>query len=365
MPLSPFNSQKFVGLDIGHSTIKLAQVEKQGHSFRVVAWASVPTPPDSVNDGVVTDPDAVADAIKTAIRENRITASSVNLAVAGASVVVRTVKMPVMPEAALRKSIRFEAGRYVPSSVEESYIEFEIVGQSPDAQMQVLIAASPKDRVESKVVAAQRAGLQPEIVDVEPFALYRTLVEADDLSQADTQTVALIDLGGENTQVSVVDQGAFALTRNIPIGGHALSTALEKYFKMSEEDAEIGKRSLDLTPLIHAEGPMENPPLRVVQPLVDELVREIRRSLNYFQSQQTDQGHPNAVSHLLLSGGGSLLGGLPAYLSHKLNIEVSAPNPFDNPNFIIEGLDDPAASRSLTVALGLGLRRPQKAVLAA
>src|SRR5204863_7749674 len=103
------------------------------------------------------------------------------------------------------------------------------------------------------------AGLEVEVVDVEAFALYRTLVEVDEMSDASTATIALIDVGGESTHVSVVDRGAFALTRSIPIGGNSLTTALQNYFKMSLEDAEAGKRALDLRALMN-DGPMENPP---------------------------------------------------------------------------------------------------------
>ena len=363
MPLS-FAKEKFVGIDIGHLTINIAQVERIGSIYRITGCATVPTPPGSVAEGVVTDVDAVADAIKQAMRESRISATTANLAVAGASVVVRTVKMPAMPEAALRKSIRFEAGRYVPSSVDESYIEFEIVRETEDGQMEVLLAACPRDMVESKLAAAAKAGLDVEVVDVEAFALYRTLVEADEMSDASEQTIAIIDVGGEGTQVSVIDKGIFALTRLIPIGGKALTTALQNYFKMSPEDAEAGKRALDLNALVNHDGPMENPPLRVVQPLVDELVREIRRSLNYYQSQQTDQGQYAAVSHILMAGGASAMQGLPNYIGNKLNLPATAPNALENPAFSCDA-EEPVNPAAIAIALGLALRRPGKALAAA
>jgi type IV pilus assembly protein PilM len=279
--------------------------------------------------------------------------------------------MPKIPEAALRKSIRFEAGRYVPSSIEESLVEFEILGTSSmdsetgEEQMDVLLVASPRDMVESKISAANAAGLEVEVVDVEAFALYRTLVECDDFSDAENRVVAFVDIGGQNTHVSVVDHGSFVLTRSIPIGGNGLTEALKNYFKMSTEDAETGKRSLNLATLINGDQQPENPPLRVVQPLIDELVREIRRSLNYYQSQQSEQGLSGHVSELILSGGGSLLEGLPAYFGHKLNVSVSAPSPFDNPRFLYDGFEPPADARSLAVAMGLALRGEGKAQAAA
>jgi len=364
MSLSLFRSEKYVGIDIGHSSVAMAQVEPSGNTLRILHLGKAPVPPDTVADGVVVDPDAMGYAIRDLMRELGISATMANVAVAGPAVVVRTVKMPVMSEDALRKSIRFEAGRYVPSSIEESYIDFEIVGESDDGQMSVLIVASPRDMVESKVRAVQSAGLDVENVEVEAFAQFRALVEADDLSDFESHTVALVDVGGEATEVTVVDHGAFSLTRSIPIGGTALTDALRNYFKMNVDEAESGKRSLDLTELIKS-GPQENPPLRVIQPIVDELVREIRRSLNYFQSQQNEAGQPAQVTHLMFSGGGALLKGFPEYICHRLNMTPVVPNLFENPRFVYAGHEPPADAGAYAVAIGLAMRRAGKAVVAA
>lgn len=364
MSLNLFSKDKFVGIDIGHKTIDVAQVERTNNGFRVTGLGFIATPPDSVQDGVVTDPHAVGAAIKQCLRNSHISASAANVAVAGSTVVVRTVKMPNMPEDALRKSIRFEAGRYVPSSVEESYIECEVLGLLDDGQMEVLIAASPKDMVESRLAAVDAAGLDVENVDVEAFAAYRSLIEADPLNNASDNAIAIIDIGAKTTDVSVVDMGAFSLTRSIPIGGDSMTDALVNYFKLSPEEAEDGKRSLDLSPLIN-DGPMENAPLRVIQPMVDELVREIRRSLNYFHSQQTGQGSPRAVTQIYLIGGGSLLNGLPKYLGHRLGIEVVTPDPFANSRFTVGEYSTSADPRELSVAVGLAMRRSGKAAAAA
>jgi type IV pilus assembly protein PilM len=253
----------------------------------------------------------------------------------------------------------------VPSSVEESYIDFEIVERDEEeGQMSVLIVAAPRDMVESKVRAVQAAGLDVENVEVEAFAQFRALVEADDLSDFGSHVVALVDVGGQATEVTVVRHGTFALTRSIPIGGDALTEALANYFKMSPEEAEAGKRSLDLAGLID-QGPQENPPLRVVQPIVDELVREIRRSLNYYQSQQTEAGQTSQVTHLMFSGGGAHLTGFPQYVSHKLNLTGVVPNLFENPRFVFAGAEPPSDGSAYSVAIGLAMRRAGKAVLAA
>lgn len=355
MSLSLFKKKSYVGLDLGTHAIKAVQVEKAGDAWKVTRSVTVPTPTGAIRDGVVAEQDAVASAIRQALKQGRISATSAVIAVAGGSVIVRSVRIPKMPEATLRKSIKFEAGRYVPSSIEDSFIEFEILGEAENGQMDVLIVASPREIVETRIAACEKAGLEVETVDLEPFAMYRSLVEANfDRSMAD-ETVALVDIGAGTTNVSVVSGGVFAMTRTIPNAGKSFTEALKNYFKLSDGDAESGKAQLDLRPLLEEGQVLENPPLRIVQPLVDEMIREIRRSLNYYQSQQTENGSPKPVSRIILSGGAAKMTGLASYFEHKLGLPVTCSGVFDNPRFL-QASGDASQGLDLSVASGLALR---------
>lgn len=360
MPLSLFRKSSYVGLDIGHHTIKAVQMERTASGWRVVHVDSVPTPVDSVKDGVVVGIDEVAQSIREVLKHGRIAATSVNIAVAGGSVVVRTVRIPKMAESQLRKSIKFEASRYVPSSVEDSYVEFEILGEAPDSQMDVLIVAAPREIVESRVKACEKAGLDVEVVDIEAFASYRALVEIDADSDWKSGSVALVDVGSSSTNVSVVTDGVFAMTRSIPQGGETITEALRTYFGLELTDAESGKTQLDLNDLIKDSGPIENPPLRVIQPHVDDLVREIRRSLNYYQSQLSDQQNAKPVESLLLTGGGAKLTGLADYFANRLGVSVKAYGVLESPHVLSSG-DEQGSGLDLSVAAGLAMRAPKAA----
>ena len=357
MRLSIFRKKAYVGVDLGTSSIKLIQIEADGDRWRVTRFAEVPTPSGAIKDGVVVDNERVSAAIREALRVGKISATSAIIGVAGGSVIVRTVRIPVMPEATLRRSIRFEAGRYVPSSIEDSFIEFEIIGDAPDNQMDVLIVAAPREIVKSRTEACAAAGLEVEVVDIEAFAMYRALIESDVASELSDCTIAMVDIGFSTTNVSVISKGVFAMTRSIPQAGRVLTESLQNYFKLSDEDAEQGKAQLDLRTLVDSDGPVENPPLRVLQPHIDDLIREIRRSLNYYQSQQAEAGESNPVTKLVLSGGGARLTGLDEYMAHKLGIETVTVGVFDSEQIIANnlGLED-AHGFQLSVASGLAMR---------
>ncbi len=362
MSLSLFKKKSFLGLDIGHRAIKGAQVEKTGSGWKVVKAFNIDTPTDAVKEGIVIDPEPVGAAIKAGMKQAHIHADSAVIGVAGGSVIVRSVRIPKMNETTLRKSIRYEAGRYVPSSIEDSFIEFEITNPDIDGQMDVLIVASPKEMINSRVAACEAAGLEVEVVDVEAFANYRSIVEVEESNVLKELTIAIIDIGSQTTSVSVVSKGQFAMCRTIPQAGHVLTEALKTYFKLNDVEAEQGKTQLDLTTLL-AEGQVqENPPIRVVQPHLDDLIREIRRSLNYYSSQQTEQGQPNPVTHLVVSGGGAKFIGLGEYFANKLGMQVVASGVFDNPR-VQNGLhDSEERGLDLVVASGLAMRAFAKAV---
>lgn len=361
MSLSFFRPKSYVGLDLGAKTIKAVQIERTQVGWKIDKAVRWPTPKGAVQDGIVTDVEAMAAALKEMMRETRISATNAVIGASGGAVIVRTVNIPNMPEAVLRKSIKFEASRYVPSSIEDSFIEFEILGQADEDHMSVLIVAAPREIVESRVKACEAAGIETEIVDVEAFAAYRALIEAETSEAYGDSTIAIIDIGASTSNVSVVHNGAFAMTRSIPQAGATLSEALKSYFKLNDEEAEQGKAQLDLSNLLADAKPSENPPLRVIQPFVDDQIREIRRSLNYYQSQQTEAGQSTPVTKLILCGGGAALTGIDLYVQQKMGIETKCVSVLDNPRFVYSGPEDTGHGLDLAVASGLAMRPFTKA----
>ncbi len=356
MSLSLLKKKSFVGIDIGHASIKAVQLEKLGGGWKISRAGQVPTPSDSIREGTVIDPATMGMAIKGLLRTAKITANTAIVGVSGSSIIVRNVKFPKMNELMLRKSIKYEAGRYVPSSVEDSYIECEVGADTEDGQMEVLIVAAPKELVNSRIRACRAADLEVDCVDIDAFALFRSLVESEEASILRQMTMALVDVGFASTTVSVISKGQFVMTRSIPQASQVVTEALKTYFKLSTEDAEKGKAQLDLAPLMNDQAIIENPPLRVIQPHVDDLVREVRRSLNYYQSQQTESGQPNPVSHLMVSGGGAQLKNLGQYMSHKLGIQVVNGSVLESSKFAYAGMEDPGPGQQISVATGLAMR---------
>ncbi|MDQ2687658.1 MAG: type IV pilus assembly protein PilM [Armatimonadota bacterium] len=376
-----FGKETVVGVDIGSRLIKVVQADpgRGPGEWRITRAAVGATPDESVRDGVIVNRSAVAAALRDLFGLAAIEATAATAAISGSSVIVRHVKMPRMAESVLRKSVRFEAGKYISASVDDSLIEFEITGPIPGEpdKMGVMLVAAPNDMVESRLQTLSEAGVEPVGIDVEAFALQRALLDLSATRPGDGATLALLDVGAVTTDVNIITNGQFALTRNISIAGDNFTTALKSASSRQEwAELEALKTQVDMGALLSPDANPEQIALaRAVQPVMDELLREVRRSTNYYQSQLNDPANSilppgvsdaGAVSKIIVTGGSAKMLGLEAYMAARLGVPVELWNVFDNP-----ALDTSAFAPSflqenhslLTTGVGLALKELTEATL--
>ena len=372
-----FGKETIVGIDIGSRTMKVVMAEPGSgpYQWKLTKAATAPTPKDSIRDGVVVDTAAMSQAIRDLLRSADIAATGATSAISGSSVIVRHVKLPKMNENLLRKSIRYEAKQYISSNTEDSMIEFEITGPVPGEadKMGVMLVAVPNDMVETRLTSIIGAGLEPIAIDIEAFALQRSLLDISSTQPGDGMTMALLDIGAVTTDVNIITNGKFALTRNIAIAGDAFTNALKPVTRKTEwDDLEAAKFQVNMAALLDSDATPEALALaQALQPTVDELLREVRRSINYYQSQLTDTANSNlpvgitaesggtTVAKIVISGGSARMQGLAQYMSARLGIEVEVWNVFDNPTIDSSMIPDSYKEEThcvLGAAIGLALK---------
>ncbi len=224
--------------------------------------------------------------------------------------------------------------------------------------MNVMLVAAPRDMVDSRVNTLEAAGLEPLVVDIEAFALIRALVEFNASDEYLHKTVALIDMGACHTDVNIVSQGEFALTRNIPIAGDSFTNAIKSLTGATFDESEKMKidmaNSCPIDQISSAQS--DNQCWRAVQPLLDELVREIRRSIHYYQSQFPEGSADALVSKIILTGGSARMPGMSSYLESKLSIETKVADLFHDTAISSERIPEPfIQEHGPILAVGTGL----------
>lgn len=360
-----------IGIDIGSHSIKVVQLSPSRTGYVLTRAGSTPTPPNAIKQGVITDRPAMADALHTLMRDLGITTGAAVAAVAGPTVVVRQVQLPAMPEAQLRKSIYWEARNYISFPVEDSLLEFQILethaGESTP-KMDVMLVAAPRELVDSRVDTLEQAGIEPLAVEVEPFSLMRAVIELPQ-GVAPSETIALVDIGATYTNISIISNGAFVLSRAITIAGNNFSDAIINVLGVDPMQAEeIKENELQVVTdeVTRAElSPIGQEASRALEPVLEELVREVRRSFAFYDYQQGPGGAPRAagavgVSRVILTGGSAKMTGLAGFLQEQLSLPVGIADIFSKGLVVVpEGAEELYTQEPmLATATGLALREP-------
>ena len=340
------------GLDISSSSVKMLEIVDGGKGgFRVERYAIEPLARDAVVDGNINNLEALIDAVKRGHKRLGTRTKHVAMAVpTGAVITKKIVVSAALREAELEVQVEAEANQYIPFALEEVNLDFQVLGPSPTSpdEQEVLIAATRKEKVEDRVAVAESAGLKPLVMDVESFAQQTALalvVQALPGGGKD-QNIAVVDVGANVMNVTVLRNDQSVYTREQAFGGNQLTQEIVSRYGMSPEEAENAKRSGGLPDDFEAE---------VLRPFMENLSTEVQRALQFFFT--STQYH--SVDHILLAGGSAVIPGLDEVVNARAQVPASIANPFaqmqTSPRVQLKRLTIDAPS--LIVACGLAMRR--------
>src|SRR3989440_562423 len=340
------------GLDISSSSVKMLEIVEAGKGiYRVERYAIEPLARDAVVDGNINNLEAVTDAVRRAHKRLGTRTKHVAMAVPTGAVITKKIVVPAsLREAELEIQVESEANQYIPFALEEVNLDFQVVGPSPASpeEQEVLIAATRKEKVEDRVAVADSAGLKALVMDVESFAQQTALslvVQALPNAGKD-QNIAVVDVGANVMQVTVLRNDQSIYAREQAFGGNQLTQEIVTRYGMSAEEAENAKRSGGLPDDFEAE---------VLRPFMENLSGEIQRALQFFFT--STQYH--TVEHILLAGGSAVIPGLDEVVNTRAKVPCSVANPFaqmqTSPRVQLKRLIVDAPS--LIVACGLAMRR--------
>ncbi|MGZ8273771.1 MAG: type IV pilus assembly protein PilM, partial [Burkholderiaceae bacterium] len=173
LPFSP-KTPPLIGLDIGSSSVKIVELSEASKGvMRLERYAIEPLPRGAVVDGNIDKIEVVADAVKRAWRRAGGKVRNVSMALPASAVITKRIALPAnLREEELEMQVESEANQYIPFALDEVSLDFQVLGGIPNApdDVEVLIAASRKEKVEDRVAVAQAAGLKPVVVEVESYA---------------------------------------------------------------------------------------------------------------------------------------------------------------------------------------------------
>jgi len=339
-----------VGLDISSTSVKLLELSQHGNGYRVEAFAAEPLAPNSVVEKNIADVEAVGEAIKRVAKRSGSRTKTAAVAVAGSSVITKVITMPAsLSNEDMESQIELEADQYIPYSLEEVNMDFEILGPSDDNPdtVDVLLAASRSENVDSRVAAVELGGLAAKVVDIEAYTLENAfgLIAPQIPGGVEDKTIAIVDIGASMTTLSVLHDGKIIYTRDQVFGGKQLTEEIQRRYGLSYEEAGMAKRQGGLP---------DNYIPEVLDPFKDAMVQQVSRSLQFFFSSS----QYNTVSHIVLAGGSASIPGADELIEERVGTSTSVANPFSNMSLAsrvkAQALSNDAPA--LMIACGLALR---------
>jgi type IV pilus assembly protein PilM len=332
--------------------VKFVEIVDAGKNvYRVERYSIEPLPRDAVVDGNINNLEAVSDCLKRGWKRMGTNIKNLALALPSAAVITKKIIVPAgQQENELELQVETEANQYIPFALDEVNLDFQVIGPAPNSpdDVEVLIAASRKEKIEDRVAAAEAAGLKATVVDIESFAIQTAfeLIERALPENGKDQNIAIVDVGTTMMNLNVLRNGQSIYMREQPFGGNTLTQEIQRAFGMSAEEAEAAKR---------AGGLPDNYEAEVLAPFMDTMGLEVARALQFFFTST----QYNQVNHILLAGGCAAIPGIEEVVTRRTSVPTIIANPFANMALSskIRPKNLATDAPSLMVACGLAMRR--------
>lgn len=334
-----------IGLDIGASAIKVVEIERQGNDIHLVKYGVAPLDPETIVDGEIMDRQMVVEMIQNLFESCGIRRRRVIAGIHGRGVIVKKIVMERLPEEQAAEAIYWEAEQHIPYDINDVSIDFEILpAEIGPNQMQVLLVAAKRDLIINLADIIREAGLTPEAVDVNSFAVQNVVEMTHDLRP--DEFAVLLDLGAEITNVNIIRDGVPLYTQDLSTGINTVVRAVQKRFQVSREEAVQALQS--------STGKLD------VQPMIESFCKDVAGSLEKAATYLKTSGEAEQLDKIFISGGGARIGGFIETLTAVQPLPVEIINPLKRLRVapdVFQGSDPQDIAPQLTVGVGLALRK--------
>ncbi len=341
-----------VGIDLSAASVKVVELSPgQKSRFRLERYAIEPVERGAIVEGNIDRSEPVVDALNRALRRSGSRAKEAALALPAAAVITKKIMLPAgLREEDYELQVEAEASQYIPFPIDEVNLDFQVLGPSAGSEdeVDVLLAASRKEKVDDRVAIAETVGLKAIVMDVEPYSLRAALDHATAQMPDGGQgkIIALFSIGQTVTSLTVVLNEQTIFEREQGFGGQYLTQELVRVYGLTPEEAETRKCSGDLP---------ENYAGELALPFAEQGATDIGRALQFFFTSTPY----TRVDQILLAGGSAVVPGFAEAVQRRTQVPTALLNPFQGME-----LSDSVRERqlrndapALLVATGLAMRR--------
>ncbi|MEK7629100.1 MAG: type IV pilus assembly protein PilM [Patescibacteria group bacterium] len=356
-----------LGIDVGTSSIKIVELEKEDNSIKLANYGLIEdsdffgeiTNGSSIPSGLKISEGDVSALIKQLLEKAKMKADTAIISIPVFSSFLTVMELPNLNEKELESAIPFEARSYIPVPLAEVVLDWIILPHKEASmalkpneavtgivnrqeKITVLLIAVPKEVVSKYQRIASGAGLKLTAIESESFSLARSLA-GNDLS-----SIMLIDMGARSSNLTILHQGFIFMSHSADVTGKEITKVISRSLNVDSKRAEELKRISGVATSASDKGLAQ-----VIGPFVDKLINEIERMEIIFNKKENKK-----IDKIILTGGTANMPGIPEYLSKRLGVVVTVGNPLSKVKYepALEQILRRDLSSNLSVSIGLAMR---------
>lgn len=346
-----FFSDSCLGVDIGTTSIKIAEISNGSQRPRLVNYGILETQGHlgRANSALQTDSLSLADKetaklISLLVERSKFKAKEVIASIPAFNAFISLIEIPQMSETDTQKAMSFQIKQYIPMSLDEVVIDWTKIGEKETAdgvRQQILFISFPKEKITKYQNIFKYAGLKLKALEVESLSLVRSLAGNDPTS------ALLVDIGGYSTNIAVAEGGSLKLNSISNFAGASLTQAIANGLNIDARRAEELKRRRGLK-AVGGEYQLSTLP----QPYLDVIISEADRARKNFELKQNKK-----IERVIIAGGGANLIGIKEYFENIFGLPTVIGNAFFRVDYPKETeIFSKELGALMAVAIGLGIR---------
>jgi type IV pilus assembly protein PilM len=344
-----YQDKPLFGLDIGFDSLKVMQVDWPAKQPRVAGYGMANFDPQFLKEGVVTNPEAVAKITQELFASQiigKINTRRVAMGVPAARTYSRIIKLPALGNKEIEEAVQLEAEQYIPMPIDQLYLDYSIMNQS-DKETELFVVAAPKKLIDSYLLLTKLLGLEVVAMETTVSATSRLFTHTD---LHDEPTI-LIDFGSVSADITIFDK-TMVVTGTSASGGDNFTQKIADRLQVSKSEAQLIKTKYGMD---YSKKQQEI--TEALQPLLAQLLKEIRRMIRYYEERS---GSQKKISQVVTVGGGASMPGLNEHLTELLRLPTRLIDPWQH--ISVSHIDPPATSERplYSTVSGLALIRPRE-----
>lgn len=318
------SSKSLFGIDIGSSSVKVAEIEaKWGKKpkLTLLRYGHANLPEGAIIEDEIQKPDEIKAAITEALEDSGISLNSCTLGLFGPNTVAKKLQLAGGTYEEIEDQVMWESEQYLPFSIDESTIDFHIIGENEGGGVDVIVAAVKDDVKNNYHDLLESAGLQTKVFDLNTIAMTNIfeVIHESKGGNSNDESYLLLDIGAQTTTFTIYRRGAIQFSKEITSGGMMITEEIQRRMGLNFYEAEDLKSNQD------DNGNLPEEIVEIVDDIIEILFGEIKKTLDFYIVSTSDE----SLVACYITGGGTLCSGIQGGLEELLGVRVSLLNPLD------------------------------------